>query len=49
MTQENGRDNLYTRIYRLLVTERYAEAEQMLDNTWHVIRPQEKQFSPGRN
>jgi hypothetical protein len=31
MSQENGADNLYTRIHRLLVTERYAEAEQVLD------------------
>lgn len=36
MSHENGRDNLYTRIYRLLVTEQYAEAEQMLDE--HLSR-----------
>jgi hypothetical protein len=31
MSQENRGENLYTRIYRLLVTEQYAEAEQVLD------------------
>ena len=31
MNQQNGAGNLYTRIHRLLVTERYAEAEQMLN------------------
>ena len=36
MTQENGSDNLYTRIHRLLVTEQYADAEQVLDE--HLLR-----------
>jgi hypothetical protein len=31
MNQENGGENLYTRIYRLLVAEHYAEAERVLD------------------
>ena len=32
----DGRDNLYTRIYRLLVKEQYAEAEHVLDE--HLSR-----------
>lgn len=36
MNQENGADNLYTRIHRLLVTEQYAEAERVLDE--HLSR-----------
>jgi len=36
MNQENRGDNLYTRIHRLLVTDQYAEAEQMLDE--HLSR-----------
>ena len=31
MSHQNGGDNLYTRIHRLLVTEQYAEAEQVLE------------------
>ena len=31
MDQKNHIDNLYTRIYRLLMIEQYAEAEQLLD------------------
>ena len=30
MSEENGADNLYTRIYRLLVTEQYVEAVVVL-------------------
>jgi len=36
MSHANGADNLYTRIHRLLVTEQYAEAEQVLDE--HLSR-----------
>ena len=36
MSRQNGNDNLYTRIHRLLATERYAEAEQLLDE--HLSR-----------
>jgi hypothetical protein len=36
MIRESGSDNLYTRIHRLLVTEQYAEAEQVLDE--HLSR-----------
>ena len=36
MSHQNGGDNLYTRIHRLLVTEQYAEAEEVLDE--HLSR-----------
>ena len=45
-TQNEGQ-NLYTKIYEMLIKKKYAKAEELMVSTFCVIHFLEKQCSPG--